>query len=338
MAGARSWRARIPAMLMGDVDSGTYYWFPPQWLTSSTIVPIFAGTGGVGRRRHQRHRRRRRPRGLRKWGGGHRHRRDARRDRRRRAQRSRSPARRGDPRRHRRCRGAHADRRPAAPSTCSSAASASSKRGRDNRPAGVRGDDRRQPDHGHDAHLRTRAPKAARRAAARSSGLVSMYSFFGAPLYRRASRQRARGGVIAAPPSRSRCRTRPRGVRVNAVAPGWIRTPLTARCTRSRAQRRSSRTPDGPWGEPGRRGRDRVPVLARRALRHRRDPARGRRLHSFLIPARGARCGARQRSDPNGTNPRKSHDGCERPPRGAERDDGPGRDPRSSTTRRRSSA
>ena len=58
----------------------------------------------------------------------------------------------------------------------------------------------------------------------------------------------------------------PQGIRVNAVAPGWIATPLTQALQDDPARSAAvlARTPLGRWGTPGRRRRaGAVPVLAR---------------------------------------------------------------------------
>lgn len=78
---------------------------------------------------------------------------------------------------------------------------------------------------------------------------ASMNSFFGtatAPGY-----AASKGAVSQATKSMA-IAWAPRNVRVNAVAPGWIRTPLsqTAASAPEFMERVASRTPMGRWGEP----------------------------------------------------------------------------------------
>jgi NAD(P)-dependent dehydrogenase (short-subunit alcohol dehydrogenase family) len=78
---------------------------------------------------------------------------------------------------------------------------------------------------------------------------ASMNSFFGtatAPGY-----AASKGAVSQATKSMA-IAWAPRNVRVNAVAPGWIRTPLSraAASAPEIIERVTSRTPMGRWGEP----------------------------------------------------------------------------------------
>ena len=90
------------------------------------------------------------------------------------------------------------------------------------------------------------------RLAARRGSLVniaSMLSFFGGgvvPAY-----SASKGGIVQLTKSLA-IAWAPEGVRVNAVAPGWIATPLTQALQDDavRSQAVLSRTPMGRWGTP----------------------------------------------------------------------------------------
>lgn len=79
--------------------------------------------------------------------------------------------------------------------------------------------------------------------------IASMLSFFGsgvAPAY-----SASKGGVAQLTKSLA-IAWAPQGVRVNAIAPGWIETALTAPLVADRTKRDAivSRTPLGRWGKP----------------------------------------------------------------------------------------
>ena len=116
--------------------------------------------------------------------------------------------------------------------------------------------------------------------------LASMLSFFGGGLVPAYSA--SKGGVAQLTKSLAIAYAAD-GIRVNAIAPGWIATALTAplRDDPARDQSIRARTPLGRWGEPGRRRRRRaVPRLAGRRLRHRRRPAGRRRLPDLVTTVR----------------------------------------------------
>jgi NAD(P)-dependent dehydrogenase (short-subunit alcohol dehydrogenase family) len=98
-----------------------------------------------------------------------------------------------------------------------------------------------------------RACVAARPLLARSRGcvvnLASMLSYFGGPLV--PAYTASKGAIVQLTKSLA-VAWAPDGVRVNAVAPGWIRTALTAGLREDQAaeQRILERTPMGRWGEP----------------------------------------------------------------------------------------
>ena len=80
--------------------------------------------------------------------------------------------------------------------------------------------------------------------------LASMLSFFGAGL---APAYSASKGGIAQLTKSLAIAYAADGIRVNAIAPGWIATPLTAalRDDPARHEAIRARTPLGRWGEPG---------------------------------------------------------------------------------------
>lgn len=98
-----------------------------------------------------------------------------------------------------------------------------------------------------------RACVAAHPLLAESGGCIvnvaSMLSYFGGPLVPAYSA--SKGGVVQLTKALA-VRFASDGVRVNAVAPGWIRTDLTAALQEDPgAERRIlERTPMGRWGEP----------------------------------------------------------------------------------------
>jgi NAD(P)-dependent dehydrogenase (short-subunit alcohol dehydrogenase family) len=98
-----------------------------------------------------------------------------------------------------------------------------------------------------------RTCSAAKRLLIGSRGCViniaSMLSFFGsgaAPAY-----SASKGGVAQLTKSLA-IAWAPQGVRVNAIAPGWIETALTAPLVANESRRNAilARTPLGRWGQP----------------------------------------------------------------------------------------
>ncbi|MBA3517371.1 MAG: SDR family oxidoreductase [Rhizobiales bacterium] len=95
---------------------------------------------------------------------------------------------------------------------------------------------------------------AAKPLLAASGGAIvntgSMYSFFGAP---HAPAYSASKGAVVQLTKSLAAAWAPDGIRVNAVAPGWIASDMTvaARSDPSRSQSILERTPMGRWGEPG---------------------------------------------------------------------------------------
>jgi NAD(P)-dependent dehydrogenase (short-subunit alcohol dehydrogenase family) len=102
-------------------------------------------------------------------------------------------------------------------------------------------------------HAAMRACVAAHPLLARSRGcvvnLASMLSYFGGPLV--PAYAASKGAIVQLTKSLAVAWAAD-GVRVNAVAPGWIRTALTAgiRDDEAAEQRILDRTPMGRWGEP----------------------------------------------------------------------------------------
>lgn len=99
--------------------------------------------------------------------------------------------------------------------------------------------------------MRCCAHGRAKLAAAQGAivNIGSVYSFFGAP--HAPGYASSKGGVVALTRSLAVAYAAER-VRVNAVAPGWIATPLTApvQADRDKSQAILARTPLNRWGEP----------------------------------------------------------------------------------------
>jgi NAD(P)-dependent dehydrogenase (short-subunit alcohol dehydrogenase family) len=94
---------------------------------------------------------------------------------------------------------------------------------------------------------------ACRRALARARGAIvnvaSMHAIFGAPLS--PAYAASKGGVVQLTKSLAVAWAED-GIRVNAIAPGWIETPMTVPARADAARNRAilDRTPLGRWGTP----------------------------------------------------------------------------------------
>ena len=107
--------------------------------------------------------------------------------------------------------------------------------------------DRRQS-HRHHAPLHRLPPGAGERGGA-IINIASMLSFFGGGLVPAYSA--SKGGIVTLTKSLAIAWAKD-NIRVNAIAPGWIATPLTEALQQDEARSRVilERTPMGRWGTP----------------------------------------------------------------------------------------
>ena len=92
-------------------------------------------------------------------------------------------------------------------------------------------------------------PRLAQAGGGTITNTASMLSFFGGGLVPAYSA--SKGGVAQLTKSLA-ITYAAEGIRVNAIAPGWINTPLTADLRKDRTRNKAilARTPLGRWGEP----------------------------------------------------------------------------------------
>lgn len=98
-------------------------------------------------------------------------------------------------------------------------------------------------------HAMTAAMAAAPLLASRGGSIVtvaSMYAFFGGP--ERPAYAASKGGLVQLTKSLAQLLA-PTEVRVNAVAPGWIETPLARNLDANMRKHIMQRIPAGRWGE-----------------------------------------------------------------------------------------
>lgn len=127
---------------------------------------------------------------------------------------------------------------------------------------------------------------ASREKLARTRGAIvntaSMLSFFGSPAA--PGYAASKGGVMQLTKSLAIAWAKD-GIRVNAVAPGWIETELTGALVASDEKSAAilARTPMARWGQPDDLGGAVVFLVSEQAgLHHGRDPARRRRPRLIL--------------------------------------------------------
>ncbi len=144
-------------------------------------------------------------------------------------------------------------------------------------PEGARREPRRHDAHVHGGKAEARARRRARSSTPRRC-IPSSARRTRRPTPRRRAASRSSRNRSPSPGRRD-------GIRVNAIAPGWIDTPLTAPAVADvpRSAAIVARTPLGALGKAGRRRRRRaLPAVRRGALRHRHGASGRRRLSDHL--------------------------------------------------------